>query len=155
MKNLTYIIIAALALAGCSQRTHDMPSSSMAPSIPAGSKITIDYSAYETTTPARFDIVAFHPPSQPTAIFIFRAIGLPGENVTLSDTAVLINGKEVSPPNGLQYFPMASGINQTNLNSTQFFLLGDNTTNARDSRYLGPIEQTNIIGKVIKIEPKH
>ena len=127
----------------------------MEPTIPAGSKVTIDYTAYNTMPPARFDIVAFRPPKQPNAIFTFRIVALPGETIELTETAVLINGKNVSPPNELRYAPVTSGINHTNLNGTQFFLLGDNTANAKDSRYFGPVNRTNILGKVIKIEQKH
>jgi signal peptidase I len=125
----------------------------MEPTIPAGSKVTIDYNAYSTASPARFDIVAFRPPMQSNAIFTFRIVALPGEAIQLTETAVLINGKKVSSPNGLQYAPVASGINQTNLSTTQFFLLGDNTARARDSRYFGPIDRSDILGQVIKIEP--
>jgi signal peptidase I len=144
--------LCVLAVVGCSRRTHDAPSSSMEPTILAGSKVTIDYDAYQSVQPARFDIVAFHPQSQPTAIFTFRVIGLPGEAVTLTDAAVLIDGKKVSPPDALRYAPVASGINQTNLTAVQFFLLGDNTARARDSRYLGPINRNQIFGKVVRIE---
>ena len=149
---LIYIALCAMALCGCSKRDHDAPSSSMEPTIPAGSKVTIDYTAYQSVQPARFDIVAFRPPAQPNDIFTFRAIALPGETVQLTETALLIDGKKVSPPDGLKYTPASSGINQTNLNATQFFLLGDNTAKARDSRYLGPINRTNILGKVTRIE---
>ncbi len=153
MKRLFPIAIVVLLLVGCSRRTHDAPSSSMEPTIPAGSKVTIDYAAYNAATPERFDIVAFRPPSDPNAVFTFRAIGLPGEQLSLTETSVLIDGKEVSPPDAIRYFPVTSGINHANLSSTQFFLLGDNTAKAKDSRYLGPIDRTNILGKVVRIEP--
>lgn len=125
----------------------------MEPTIPAGSTVTIDYAAYQAVQPERFDIVAFHPDEWPTSIFIFRVIGLPGETVTLTDAAVLIDGEKVSPPHALRYALAVSGINQTNLTATQFFLLGDNTSQARDSRYLGRIKRGQILGKVIRIEP--
>jgi signal peptidase I len=146
------VAVLALALAGCSKRTLDMPSGSMEPTIPAGSKVTIDFAAYASRGPARFDIVAFRPPTPPDAIFVFRVIGLPGETVQVTSEAVLIDGKEVDPPDGLKYIPASSGINQTNLGSTAYFLLGDNTAGARDCRYLGPVEKADILGKVTGIE---
>jgi len=130
-----------------------MPSSSMEPTIPANSKVTIDYSTYKTEPPARFDIVAFHPPVYTNAIFLFRVIGLPGETVQIKTNGILIDEKEIIPPNGLKYIPRIPGTNDITLNSTEYFLLGDNTKNARDCRYFGPINKTTIIGKVIKIEP--
>ncbi|MCP5489327.1 MAG: signal peptidase I [Verrucomicrobia bacterium] len=151
MVKLISIVVVAVALAGCAKRTLYMPSSSMEPTIPEGSELTVDFNAYASHSPERFDIIVFRPPDPPGALFAFRVIGLPGETVQLTPEAMLIDGEEVSPPDDLQYSPVSGGINQTNLNSA-YFLLGDNTIAARDSRYFGPIERSNIVGKVIKIE---
>jgi len=142
-----------IAFTGCSSKqTHDAPSSSMEPTIPAGSRVTADYAAYQVELPTRFDIVVFRPPYPPDAIFAFRVIGLPGEAIQITTNAILIDRKEISPPDGLQYSPVPSGINETNLSSSEFFLLGDNTLAANDSRYFGPIDRTNILAKVVRIE---
>ena len=150
----------ALALTGCSKITHNAPSSSMEPTIPAGSKITIDYAAYNTAAPVRFDIVAFRPPSFPDDLFTFRAVGLPGEQIEIGEGVVLINGKAIQPPRGIRYsshIPANSAsqpsVTKANLNVDEYFLLGDNTDRANDSRFFGPIKRATIIGKVIRIEP--
>jgi len=150
---LPILLVAVVAFVGCSRRTLDMPSASMEPTIPAGSRVTIDFDAYSSAAPARFDIVAFQPPSPPNAVFVFRVIGLPGESVQITPQAVLINGQKVIPPDGLTYMPAQSQINQANLTATQFFLLGDNPTNARDCRFFGPVGRSSILGKVIRIVP--
>ena len=152
MIKLIYMTLCVSALMGCSKRTHDAPSSSMEPKLPAGSKVTIDYAAYRSEQLARFDIVAFRPPAPQNAIFTFRVVGLPGEAIQLTTDAVLIDGMAVAHPDGLKYIPAPSGINKVNLARSAYFLLGDNTARARDSRYLGPIDGSQILGKVIGIE---
>ena len=124
----------------------------MEPTIPAGSIVTIDYSAFRSALPERFDIVAFRPPTPPHAIFAFRVVGLPNEKVQITSDGVIIDGQKVTPPNGLKYEPRSSETNLVDLKSTEYFLLGDNTARALDSRYLGPIEKSKVLGKLIGIE---
>ena len=127
----------------------------MEPTIPKGSKCIVDFDAYSSAAPARFDIVVFGPPKSKNVIFCFRVVGLPGETIQITQEAVLIDGKELTPPDALSYGPRPSGSNQarTKLGSTKYFLLGDNSFNARDSRYFGPVERSDILGKVIGTEP--
>jgi len=160
MTKLISILFLAVALAGCSKLTYDAPSSSMEPTIPAGSKIIIDYAAYDTVAPVRFDIVAFRPPSFPDDIFVFRVVGLPGEQIEIGEGTVLIDGKAIQLPQGVRYsshVPANSAskpsILKTSLNVDEYFLLGDNTDRANDSRFFGPIKRARIEGKVIRIEP--
>ena len=152
MKTPILFLIFALVSIGCSKRTLDMPSASMEPTIPAGSIVTIDYSAFRSALPERFDIVAFRPPTPPHAIFAFRVVGLPNEKVQITPDGVFIDGQKVTPPNGLKYEPRSSDTNLVELNPTEYYLLGDNTARAMDSRYLGPIENNMILGKIIGIE---
>ena len=152
MKIQILFLIIALGSIGCSKRTIDMPSGSMEPTIPAGSIVTIDYSAFRSALPERFDIVAFRPPTSPNAIFAFRVVGLPNEKVQITPDGVFIDGQKVTPPNGLKYEPRSSDTNLVELNPTEYYLLGDNTARAMDSRYLGPIDKSMILGKIIGIE---
>ena len=152
MKIQILFLIIALGSIGCSKRTIDMPSGSMEPTIPAGSIVTIDYSAFRSALPERFDIVAFRPPTSPNAIFAFRVVGLPNEKVQITPDGVFIDGQKVTPPNGLKYEPRSSDTNLVELNPTEYYLLGDNTARAMDSRYLGPIDKSMILGKIVRIE---
>ena len=130
-----------------------MGSDAMEPTIPKGSKCIVDFDAYSSTAPARFDVVVFRPPQDKNVLFCFRIIGLPGETIQITKEAVFIDGKELTLPNTLLYIPRPSGGSQTKLSPSHYFLLGDNTSNARDSRYFGPIERSEILGKVIEIGP--
>jgi len=153
MKRLIPILFVAAAFVGCSKRSVDMGSGAMEPTIPRGSKCIVDFHAYTSTAPGRFDIVVFRPPQDRNVLFCFRIVGLPGETIQITQEAVVIDGKKLTLPNNLLYIPRPSGGSQTKLSPSQYFLLGDNTSNARDSRYFGPVERSEILGKVIEIEP--
>ncbi len=74
-----------------------------------------------------------------------------------------IDGTEINHPDGVDYIAAdktkkrapVNGIeirNEASLGPDQYFVLGDNTTNALDSRYFGPIRRQAIHGKITKIE---
>ena len=150
---MSFLGLAVMTL-GCSRRTLEMPSATMEPTISAGSSVTVDFGAYDSVRPSRFDIVAFEPPSLLQSIFVFRVIGLPGESVRITTHEVLVDGKSLDLAEGLNYAPLPFLKKETTLGPTQFFLLGDNTTHAKDSRYIGPIERNAILGKVVGIKQK-
>lgn len=129
----------------------------MAPTIPAGSTVQVGLTAYGRMGPERYDIVLFVPPGRRDRAFVFRDIGLPGERVELDAKGVSANGRRLSPPHGLVYVALEhyadEMISAVRLGPTEYFLLGDNTHNARDSRVFGPIPRDDIVGKVTAIVP--
>ena len=155
MKRLMPIVLVLAALVGCSKRAFKMGSGAMEPAIPKGSECVVDFGAYTSASPRRFDIVVFRPPKPKNAVFCFRVVGLPGETVQITEDGLLIDAKLLTPPSGLSYMGMPSGsyLTKTKLSNTQYFLLGDNMSTARDSRYIGPVQQDDILGKVVNIEP--
>ena len=166
LRQAAIAIAAATFLSSCDTRNVEMdfPSQSMDPTIPAGSKIIVDIRAYVSDAPKRFDMVVFTPPNEPDRKFGFTVVGLPGETIKLDGNGLIIDGARIKNPNGIQYIAanrdkrMAplDGIkirNEESLGPDQYFVLGDNVTNALDSRYFGPIGRRAILGKIIKIEP--
>lgn len=128
----------------------------MEPTIPKGSKVKVDLTAYHNASPERFDVVVFHPPTNKEHIFMFRVLALPGEHLSLGDSQLVIDGKAVFIPSRIAYSSSASGYkakyNDITLGKNEFFLVGDNVAGASDSRFLGPIQREAIMGKVVSIE---
>jgi signal peptidase I len=129
----------------------------MAPTIQSGEYISVDMSAYKRSSPQRWDVIVFNPPGEPTKIFAMRVAGLPGDSVSIVSNGVVINGKPMANPkslSGIKYVSLdyfrRSGIEPPplQLSSNEFFILGDNSTNAADSRFWGPLHRTNILGRV-------
>jgi signal peptidase I len=149
-KYVTASLLLLLFL-GCSKTIYHMPSSSMDPTIPPGSRVKVDRCAYKEAKPARFDLVAFKPPDHPRATFVFRVLGLPGETIEITEKGVLVNVEMLEIPEGLEYLPESRGKNKMTLDEDEYFLLGDNTKAAKDSRFFGAIPGNRIIGKVVDI----
>ncbi len=150
---LCFVGIAATNV-GCQQKT--FVSSSMMPTITPGEKIVVDYTAYALATPKRWEVVAFEPTVTSNQLWVMRVIGLPGETVSLVSNAITINGKPLLPPSSLSNvtyisFPAwAQGSIQFPyaVPTNCFFMLGDNSTIANDSRVWGALPRTNIVGRV-------
>jgi len=84
------------------------PSTSMAPTIPAGSNIVVEkigyghFSTYGlrlgqgtlTATVKRGDIMVFDFPVDPSQTYVKRVVGLPGDHVVYRDKHLVINGRD-------------------------------------------------------------
>jgi len=86
---------------------------------------------------------------------IKRVIGLPGERVVAKDGHLIVYNKE--HPIGYNPFPLDKypGINVDTTGNADFtvkenevFVSGDNRPNSLDSRLFGPIDTSDIIGKL-------
>lgn len=88
---------------------------------------------------------------------VFRVIGLPGEQIEISNEEIVINGKPIDfksihPENVqleegfLEILPMFKSIN---LSEGEWFILGDNIGSSLDSRIVGPLKEKNIVGELL------
>jgi signal peptidase I len=97
--------------------------------------------------PQRWDIIVFRLPADPSYIYVKRLVGLPGEVLFLRDGAVWINGERLAPSkslHGIEYLtkleraPMKSSAEESNpakLGPGEYFVLGDFSAQAADSRF--------------------
>ena len=89
----------------------------------------------------RYDIVVIK--TDKTKI-IKRVIGLPGEVVEYFDGNLYINGEIIEDPynNG-----NTNDFKEVKLGDDEYFVLGDNRSNSADSRIIGPIDKSDILGR--------
>ena len=84
-------------------------------------------------------------------LLIKRVIGLPGEMLEIKDGCVYINGQQLVEgylQDGVETYPAEYGTYE-NIGSDYYFVMGDNRSESKDSRYIGPINKKDIIGVVI------
>lgn len=87
-----------------------------------------------------------------------RVIGLPGDHVVIKDNIVTVYNKEhpqgFQPDTTLPYGkdsaipPTTDNIDIT-LSDTELFVCGDNRTQSLDSRRFGPIQTSQVVGKLV------
>jgi len=151
--NIRFLVIPLFfALCACSKREFDMPSRAMEPTIPVGSTVVVDFSAYEEKEIERSDLVCFLPDEYPEKVFVFRVAGLPHETLSLKDSTIFADG-EATGIDGVTDTQWGALAGSVVLAADEFYVLGDNTTVARDSRFFEAIRRSQILGKVIKVQP--
>ena len=97
---------------------------------------------------ARGALVVARDPRDANRTSIKRVIGLPGQEVRLSDGIVLIDGKELSEPY-LGGLPASPGLldGEWRLDGGECFLMGDNRAHSTDSRDYGPVKLSAFTGR--------
>ncbi len=159
-----------------------IPSASMVPQLQVNDRVVVSKLAYRLHDPHRGDIVVFQaPPSEqepakpdsrnvvvrfvvrlgrdigivpPSAEdFIKRVIGLPGDTVQGKDGRVFVNGRYLFEP----YLPpdtYTSDFGPVTVPPGDYWVMGDNREDSRDSRVFGPIKHSTIVGRtVFKVWP--
>lgn len=124
---------------------------SMQPGLVTGDRVMVNKLAYDFGGPARGDVIVFHPPSAPSAVYVKRVIGIPGDRVTITASEVIVNGVTLREP---YIEPLDSSAPENSnvlptltLGPGQYFVMGDNRQNSIDSRIFGFVPRNNIIGK--------
>ncbi|MBL8171458.1 MAG: signal peptidase I [Acidobacteria bacterium] len=98
----------------------------------------------------RGDIVVLLFPDDPSKSYIKRVVGLPGEEVSIEDGKLFINGVQVEEPYlDPEYFSHDSMPGPTRVRDHHYFVMGDNRRNSSDSRYWGQVPEKYIYGKAI------
>jgi len=127
----------------------------------------------ETGEPQRGDVVVFRLPSDPSINYIKRVVGLPGDRISYARHRVLVNGEQVA----LEQHPSATAMDprfveqlgerqhdilimnpeysirdgEYRVPEGHYFMMGDNRDNSRDSRFIGAIPETHLVGEAVRI----
>lgn len=137
------------------QRT-EVSGESMSNTLHSGDTLWIDKLEYEFGSPKRFDVVVFPYEEEEDTFYIKRIIGLPGETVYIDEEGTIYINDE--PLEGDKYGrePIAEdkrGVasEEVTLGDDEYFVLGDNRNNSRDSRFedVGNIHKDVIIGRAV------
>lgn len=117
---------------------------SMEPTLYRGEYILVNRVAGLGGDFQRGDVIVFKYPPDPDVQYIKRVIGLPGDQVLVSDGRVFVNGNPISEPY-VMAAPTYIGI--WNIPSGSYFVLGDNRNHSNDSHVWGMVPRENIVGK--------
>ena len=125
---------------------------SMEPTLQNGDMLLIEKRTYAEKEPERYDVVvAVSEATGTKQQYVKRIIGLPGETIKIKKGFVFINGEQLEEQ--VSYDLIEDGgmaRNKIELGDDEYFLLGDNRNESKDSRHVevGIIKKEQIKGKV-------
>ena len=93
----------------------------------------------------RYDIVVLDE-EYDNEIIIKRIIGLPGETVEIKSGKIYINDEEIADD---YTFGDTSDYEKITLADDEYFILGDNRLISKDSRYFGPVKESDLMGEAV------
>lgn len=143
-----------------------IPTGSMEDNLLVGDHILVNKFIYgPTATPLedwllpvrpleRQDVIVFRAPQEPDKDFIKRVMGLPGENVVVEGGVVVIDGEAVDDPHAnhkSSYGSFHDTREPVDVPQGEYFVMGDNRENSRDSRYWGTVPVPYIKGKAMLV----
>lgn len=149
-------IAAALFIVTFIGQRVEVDGQSMEPTLQDRDNLICDKLSYRFSNPERYDIVIIYPDEEKDKRWIKRVIGLPGEEVFIDkDGTIYIDGepldesygKEIIEDPGLASEPIQLG-------EDEYWVMGDNRNHSSDSRVIGPVPKSRILGKAfVRIFP--
>lgn len=100
---------------------------------------------YKLSSINRFDIIVLDEEKDNEKI-IKRVIGMPGETIAIKKGKIYINDKVIDDEYA---YGETSDFDKVTLADNEYFILGDNRLISKDSRYFGPIKESEIKGKIV------
>jgi signal peptidase I len=154
-------LVAAVLLRIFVVSAYKVNSSSMADSLLEGDYIFVNKLAYEYgSEPKVGDIIVFKYPNNPVKQYIKRIVALPGQTVQIADKVLYVNG-EIAPipthskhidsriiPGDLSF---RDNFDEYIVPPDEYFVMGDNRDDSRDSRFWGCVPRENILGKAVLV----
>lgn len=128
-----------------------IPSSSMVSTLNIGDRVLVNKLSYDLHDVHRGDIIVFERPEAEAGTstitdLIKRVIGLPGDTVEAQNGQVLVNGEPLDEPY-LDEGVTTGDFDPVTVPEGQYFMMGDNRGDSRDSRFFGPIAEETIVGR--------
>lgn len=140
------VVIALLIHAFLAQATR-VYGQSMEPNFHTDERLVVEKLSYRLHAPQRGDVVVIKDPSGGPELLIKRVIGLPGEQVTVAEGRVFVDGRMLEEPYLDQ--PTHGYGGSWVVPPLTVFVMGDNRGASRDSRVFGPVQLQEIVGRAV------
>src|SRR5262249_31550117 len=133
----------------------------MQPQLQPDQLVVVNRTAFLFAGPSRGDVVVYNNPANTSQQLIGRVIAIPGDRIAIGPNQVTLNGVTLNET----YLDATSGANQspviipqTPMGKDDYYVLNDNrlavdqaTNKVQDSRTLGVVPRSNIVGKAVVV----
>ncbi|CAN5843669.1 hypothetical protein BH18ACT2_BH18ACT2_06980 [soil metagenome] len=129
---------------------------SMASTLYDDDRVFVNKLSYRLHDPNRGDVVVLHQLNGTSERdLIKRVIALPGETIEIRDCQVLIDGRLLEEPyldaEDVQAGSCGPPQDQLTVPDEHVFVLGDNRNESQDSRNLGPVSESDLVGRAFVV----
>ena len=126
----------------------------MVPTLQVWDRLLINKLAYDLEAPERGDIVLFRDPEGGEEPLIKRVVGLPGDEISLHNGHLILNGEPHKEPYVVEKAcvsgaPRTCSFGPITVPKDHVFVMGDNRAHSYDSRFFGPIPEETLIGEAL------
>ncbi len=164
IESIIIAIILAVFIRTFIVQAFKIPTGSMRMTLLEGDRILVDKLCYGPKIPftkvrlpglgkpKRGDVIVFAYPEDPRRDFIKRLIAFGGETVEIKDGDVFVNDEEImdSMIKNTYYYNRGEygKVNQKiRVPENSYFVLGDNSSSSKDSRYWGFVPRDYLVGR--------
>jgi signal peptidase I len=142
------VLIAAVVILFLYQPVR-VEGTSMMPGLIDQERIFINKFAYRfgISDISRGDTVVFWYPGDPSKSFIKRVIGIPGDQVRVTDGKVFVNGAALDEPYVPEVYRDQVSTPARVVPADEYYVLGDHRSSSNDSRVWGTVPRHFIYGK--------
>ncbi len=147
VETILLALVLFLAINALSARVR-VENVSMKPTLEEGEFLLVNRVAYTFGQPSIGDIIVFHAPGASDMDYIKRVIGLPGDQVRITDGIVYVNNQPLYEPY-IAESPRYTGT--WDVPQNEYFVLGDNRNNSSDSHMWGFVPHEDIVGRALLI----
>lgn len=138
-----------------------IPTGSMEPNLLVGDHIVVNKFVFGAGDGAgwifpkrdieRGDVVVFRAPEEPDKDFIKRVVAVGGDRVEVRDGVVYVNDEAVDEPYAHHSSSYHKDYGPAEIPPGEYFCLGDNRDNSRDSRYWGTVPRALVKGRAVLV----
>ena len=151
VETLVLTVVIFLVIQNFVAQPYRIEQQSMEQTLEPGQYVLIDKLSPHWADYGRGDIIVFWPPEGARDVpFIKRVIGLPGDRIDIHDGAVFVNGAQLDEPYVFEGPTEAAAAGDSVVvPPDSFFALGDHRSDSTDSRSLGFVPRSDVIGRAI------
>jgi signal peptidase I len=166
-ESIIWALVLAFIIRSCVVQAFKIPSGSMEDTLVVGDHLMVNKFIYgikvpfgdtrllKLRDPVRGDVLVFEYPEDRSKDFIKRVIGVPGDEISVRDKQVYVNGLPYRNPHEVhkdaQLLSREQGprdnFGPVRVPAHSYFMMGDNRDRSYDSRFWGCIRESDIKGK--------